>query len=155
MSCLKIDTVVQKFLRFKKFLHIVGMDLRGVLSTLVPFETNHAGQDSFWWPASILKTFMFGVTNPILLRLRGPQKVRLRRRTCRLKPSADVNLGMGFSAIVPCPSRIGRFGVPFDNSEVRASALNHEPVSGICGYYSANFTTEFAYRCHGPLLYRF
>jgi hypothetical protein len=60
---------------------------------------------------------------------------------------------MGLSAKVPCPICIGRLGVPFDNSEVRVSALNHEPVNGICGYYSADFTTEFAYCCHDFLLY--
>jgi hypothetical protein len=83
------------------------------------------------------------------LRLRGPQKVRFRRRTYGFEPSADVNLGMGLSAVVPGPSRIGRLGAPFHNSEVRVSAFNHEPVNGIGGYYSADFTTEFAYRCHG------
>lgn len=55
---------------------------------------------------------------------------------------------MCLSAVVPCPSGIGRLRGPFDNSEVRASALNYEPVSGIGGYYSADFTTEFAYRRH-------
>jgi len=56
---------------------------------------------------------------------------------------------MGLSAVMPCSIRIGRLGVPLDNSEVRISALNHEPVNRICGYYSADLTTEFAYRCHG------
>ena len=55
---------------------------------------------------------------------------------------------MGLAAVVPCPGRIGGLGVPFDNSEVRVSALNHEPVNGVGGYPSADFTTKFAYRRH-------
>jgi hypothetical protein len=89
------------------------------------------------------------VTNPILLPLRGSKEVRLRRRTYGFKPSADVNLSMCLSAVMPCPSRIGRLGAPFDNSEIRVSALNHEPMNGIGGYYSTNLTTEFAYGGHG------
>ena len=55
---------------------------------------------------------------------------------------------MGFSAAVPCPSRICRFRVPLDNRELQISTLNHKPVNRIAGNCSADFTPEFLHRCH-------
>src|SRR5262249_6283405 len=65
-----------------------------------------------------------------------------------VKPAADVNLRMCFAAVVPCPVGTGCLGVPFENRELRISALNHKPVNRIAGYQSANFTPEFLNRCH-------
>ena len=55
---------------------------------------------------------------------------------------------MSFAAVVPCPAGAGCLGVPFENRELRISALNHKPVNRIAGYQSANFTPEFLNRCH-------
>jgi hypothetical protein len=87
-----------------------------------------------------------------LLRRHGPREVWFRRRTYRVKPSANVHLSVGFPAEVPCSGRICGFRVPFENSELRIAALNHKPVNRIAGYRSADFTSEFLKGCHKFLI---
>ena len=87
------------------------------------------------------------VTRPLLHR-RGPREVWFRRRTYRVKPSANVHLSVGLPAVVPCSGRICGFRVPFENRELRIAALNHKPVNRIAGYCPADFTSEFLKRCH-------
>ena len=87
-----------------------------------------------------------------LLRRHGPREVWFRRRTNRVKPSANVHLSVGFPAEVPCSGRICGLRVPFENSELRIAALNHKPVNRIVGHRSADFTSEFLKRCHKLLI---
>src|SRR6266481_871985 len=91
------------------------------------------------------------VTRPLLHR-RGPREVWFRRRTYRVKPSANVHLSVGFPAVVPCAGCICGLRVPFENSELRIAALNHKPVNRIAGYRSTDFTSEFLKRCHEILI---
>src|SRR5439155_27031750 len=67
----------------------------------------------------------------------------LRRHADRVKPAADVNLGMSLSAIMPGPRGVGRFRVPPIDGKIGISTSNHEPVDGAGGYESTDFTSEF------------
>jgi hypothetical protein len=87
-----------------------------------------------------------------LLRRHGTREVWFRRRTYRVKPSANVHLSVGFPAEVPCSGRICGLRIPFENSELRLAALNHKPVNRIAGYRSADFTSEFLKRGHKFLI---
>src|SRR5260221_12190527 len=89
---------------------------------------------------------------PQLLRGCGPGEVRFRRRTHRVKPSADVDLSVGFPAVVARAGRIGRLRVPFEHRELRIAALNHKPVNWRAGDCSADFTSEFLKRGHQILI---
>ena len=73
------------------------------------------------------------------------------RRAYRIEPSADVHLGVGFTAEVPGGSCIRRFRIPAVNCELRVPTLNNEPVDGMAVYNSADFTSVFPHRCHQSL----
>jgi hypothetical protein len=49
---------------------------------------------------------------------------------------------------MPGSCRIGGFEVPTQDGKFGISTANHEPVSGFTGHESADFTSEFLYRCH-------
>jgi len=83
---------------------------------------------------------------------RGPREVWLRRRTHGVEPSADVHLGVGFAAEVPCPIRICGRRVPPENGQLGIATSNHKPVCGIVGHDSADFTSVFVKRCHRSLM---
>jgi hypothetical protein len=72
----------------------------------------------------------------------------LRRRADRVKPAADVNLGMSLSAIMAGPRGVGRFRVPPIDGKIGISTSNHEPVDRIRGNESTDFTSKFLQRCH-------
>jgi hypothetical protein len=55
---------------------------------------------------------------------------------------------MGFTAVVSSPHCVGRFGVPAVYGKFSISTSNHEPVYGVTGHDSANFTSEFLFRRH-------
>jgi hypothetical protein len=74
----------------------------------------------------------------------------LGRRARRLKPAADVNLGMGFTTVMPGPRSVGHLGAPPVNGKAGLSAVNDEPVDGITGHDATDFAPEFLYRCHAP-----
>ena len=72
----------------------------------------------------------------------------LRRRAYGLKPAADVYLGMTLTAVMPCSRRVGGFRIPPVHGKLGIPAPNHEPVGGITGHDSTDFTSEFLQRCH-------
>jgi len=79
---------------------------------------------------------------------RGLPKAWFRWGAHGLKPTADVHLGVSFTAEMPGSRRVGRFGVPSVHSKFRISTSNHEPAGGVTGHESTDFTSEFLYRCH-------
>lgn len=80
------------------------------------------------------------------------RKVRLRRRANCFKPSANVDLGMGFSAEVASSRGIRSFRLPLENTELGITALNHKPVVRAISDPSADFASEFLKRCHAVAL---
>ena len=80
--------------------------------------------------------------------IRGLLEARLRRGTHGIEPAADVYLGMGFTAVMPGSGRIGGLRIPSVDRKIRISAPNHEPVRGISGHKSTDFTSEFLQRRH-------
>jgi hypothetical protein len=74
--------------------------------------------------------------------------VRFRRRTGRFKPTADVNLRVRFSAIMPCAPGIRSFWFPFQNRELRVTALNYKPVHRLAAHDAANLALELLKGCH-------
>jgi hypothetical protein len=73
----------------------------------------------------------------------------LRRRADRVKPAADVDLGMSLTAIMPGSRRVGCLRVPPVDSKIGISTSNHEPVDGVGGNESTDFTSKLLKRCHG------
>jgi hypothetical protein len=49
---------------------------------------------------------------------------------------------------MPGSRRVGRFSVLPMDGKIRISTSNHEPVDGIRGHESTDFTPEFPQRCH-------
>src|SRR5262249_12432668 len=78
----------------------------------------------------------------------GPREVWFWWCTNGVKPSADVHLRVGFSAEMACSGGIRGLRVPFVHRELRIAALDDEPMNGIAGYRSADFTSEFLQGCH-------
>jgi hypothetical protein len=74
----------------------------------------------------------------------------LGRGAHRLKPAADVYLGVGFATIMPGSRGVGYLGVPPVHRKAGVSAMNDEPVDGITGHDATDFASEFLYRCHAP-----
>ena len=72
----------------------------------------------------------------------------LRRRADRVKPAADVHLGMSLTAIMPGSRRVGCFRVPPVDGKIGISTSNHEPVDRIRGNESTDFTSKFLQSCH-------
>ena len=56
---------------------------------------------------------------------------------------------MSLTAIMPGSRRVGSFRVPPVDSKIGISTPNHEPVDGVGGNESTDFTSEFLERCHG------
>ena len=65
-----------------------------------------------------------------------------------MEPAADVNLGMGFPAIMPCAWGIGGLEVPLQHGELRTAALDDKPVNRIAAHRSANFAPKLLEKCH-------
>ena len=55
---------------------------------------------------------------------------------------------MSFTAIMAGSLRVGGFGVPPVHGKFGFSASNHEPVNGVTGHESTDFTSKFLYGCH-------
>jgi hypothetical protein len=89
-----------------------------------------------------------------LLRRRHPPEVWLRWRADRVKPAADIHLGVGFAAEVPGPGRVGGLGIPAVHRKFGISTLNHKPVDGLIGHDSADFASELLQCCHEFFPYR-
>src|SRR6266581_5519569 len=75
-------------------------------------------------------------------------KIWFRRRAHRVEPATDVNLGMGFAAVMPGSRRVGGLRIPPVHGQIGISTSNDEPVDGIGGNESTDFTSEFLQRCH-------
>lgn len=45
----------------------------------------------------------------------------------RFKPSADIDLGMGFAAVVPRVGSFGSFFGPFEDCKLRVATVDHNP----------------------------
>jgi len=75
-------------------------------------------------------------------------KIWLRWSAHRVKPAADVYLGMSLTAVMPGSGRAGDFRIPPVHREVSDSTANYEPVVGTSGNESANFAPEFLQCCH-------
>jgi hypothetical protein len=64
------------------------------------------------------------------------------------EPTTDVYLGMSFTAVMPGIRRAGDFGIPSVYGKFGFSTSNYEPVNGVTGHESTDFTSEFLYCCH-------
>jgi hypothetical protein len=76
-------------------------------------------------------------------------EVRFRWRARRIKPSADIDPGVGFPTVVTRSRSARRNGVPFEHGKFGSVALDHKPVSGTAGNPTADFASEFLKRGHG------
>jgi hypothetical protein len=57
------------------------------------------------------------------------------------KPAADVNLRVGFTAIVPRVRRVGSFFRPFEDRQLRIAAVDDNPPHRIVALDTANLTS--------------
>src|SRR5580658_2992970 len=57
------------------------------------------------------------------------------------EPAADINLGVGFAAIVARAGRIGGFLGPLEDGQLRTVAVDDEPAHGILALLTADFTS--------------
>jgi len=82
-------------------------------------------------------------------------EIRLRRRANRLKPAAYVDLRVGFAAEVPSASRARGIYIPLEHRELRIATLNDNPVIGVVGDSSTDFTSEFLKSRHAIALFSY
>jgi hypothetical protein len=75
-------------------------------------------------------------------------EARLRGRTHRVKPAADVHLSVSLATVMPGSGRCGSLRIPSEDGKLGVSASNHEPVDGIAGYRTTDFAAEFLQRRH-------
>jgi hypothetical protein len=54
------------------------------------------------------------------------------------------------ATVMLCSGRVGSFGIPPVHGQFGISTSNHEPVDGVCGNESTDFTSKFLQRCHAP-----
>lgn len=57
-----------------------------------------------------------------------------------LKPAADVDLCVGFAAVVTCAGRVGGFFGPLENGKLRVAAMDDNPANRIIAFFAADFT---------------
>jgi hypothetical protein len=55
---------------------------------------------------------------------------------------------MSFTAAMPGSGRVGGFRIPTVHGKIGISTSDHEPMDGIGGNESTDFTSEFLQRCH-------
>jgi len=55
---------------------------------------------------------------------------------------------MSFTTVMPGSGRVGSFRIPPVHGKLGISTSNHEPVHGITGHDSTDFTSEFLQCCH-------
>src|SRR5258708_4937306 len=82
-------------------------------------------------PARAAMKYRVHIEKDSQLQRRRPVEVRFRRRANRLKPAANVDLRMGFSAVVTSSSRVRRICIPLEDSKLRIATLNDKPVIGV------------------------
>jgi hypothetical protein len=70
-------------------------------------------------------------------------EVRFRRRARRIKPSADIDPGVGLPTEVTRSRGARRHGIPFEDGKFGSGALDHKPVTGAAGNPTADFAPEF------------
>jgi hypothetical protein len=61
--------------------------------------------------------------------------------TDRFKPPADINLRMGFAAIVPCVGRVGSLSRPLEDAQRLIAAVDNHPFHRIIALFSADLTS--------------
>jgi hypothetical protein len=93
---------------------------------------------------------MVSLSSKSITRRSGSAEARLGWGARRLKPAADVHLGVRFAAVMPGSWSVGHLGAPPVNGKAGLSAVNDEPVDGITGHDATDFAPEFLYRCHAP-----
>lgn len=59
----------------------------------------------------------------------------------RLEPTADIDLGVGFAAVVARAPLVGGFLVPLENRQLFITTVDHNPPHGILAFLSADFTS--------------
>jgi hypothetical protein len=57
------------------------------------------------------------------------------------EPAADVDLGVGFAAIVARAGRVGGFLGPLEDGQLRTAAVDDKPANGIPILLAADFTS--------------
>jgi hypothetical protein len=75
-------------------------------------------------------------------------KARLGRRADGFKPTTDIHLGMGFTAVMPGSRSIGRRGLPSVQRHPGIVTVNYKPVQGGRAHDSAHFTSVLLQGCH-------
>ena len=89
--------------------------------------------------------------------------IRFRWRAHRIKPSADIDSGVGFPTEVTGSRCASRCGLPFEHWKFCVAAPDHEPVIRAAGDVTTDFESELLERahqlmrfpsphCHGALL---
>jgi hypothetical protein len=82
--------------------------------------------------------------------LRSPEH-SFRRHAERLKPAADVNLGVSLATEMAGGGTIGCGQIPFDDGKLLIPALDHEPMDRIRTDNPANLALEFLQIRHALL----
>jgi hypothetical protein len=72
----------------------------------------------------------------------------LRRCTKRFEPATDVHLSVSLPAVMSGSGSLSSLRIPALHGELGISTSNHEPVDGITGHDSTDFTSELLQRRH-------
>src|ERR1035438_5142751 len=75
--------------------------------------------------------------------LNSLQNSFLRRDAHRFKPTADIDLSMGFATKMPGGWTCGSGQIPLDDREILISAFDHKPMDRILADDPANLASEF------------
>jgi hypothetical protein len=76
-------------------------------------------------------------------------EIGARGRARSLKPTADIDAGMSFSAIMPRSRHGGLLGVPLEHLELAGIASNHEPMHWIRAFRTAHLALILCHCRHG------
>lgn len=80
----------------------------------------------------------------------APRPSHPRRRAHRIKPPADINLGMRLAAEVPRRRAVRSLQVPLVDRERLVSALDHKPMHGIGFDDPTNLALKLFQCAHNP-----
>lgn len=79
---------------------------------------------------------------------RSPVEVGYGGRARGLEPPANIDAGVGFTAVVARAVGRCRFGIPLEDLQLLCIALNHEPVDRVRALGAANLTSVLYYCRH-------